>query len=267
VHGIAGAKDALCHVAPDLLDGGGEERTEVTTCDALQVRAAVHDLSHEELERTQVGRSEAGDALDRVGETDRPGLVAEALVDLRQPRDRAGQDGAVHPRLRGEVVEEHPLPDAGAGTNLAGRRPAKPARREYLLGRVANAAAGVPRGGQRGRGLYGGRHDVPTGTAPYPQPARAVNDFARRRGHLYRAVREPSAGWRRGAKGKARRAATSGAATRRRNPLQSQGQPPAGVQVPSIFTLELLKPPGRSNSTPENPSSSPTITAMGLQTG
>jgi len=62
VHGIAGAKDALCHVAPDLLDGGGEERTEVTTCDALQVRAAVHDLSHEELERTQVGRSEAGDA-------------------------------------------------------------------------------------------------------------------------------------------------------------------------------------------------------------
>src|SRR5204862_113308 len=133
------------------------------------------------------------------------------------------------------------------------------ARREYLLGRVENAAAGVPRGGQRGRGLYGRRHDVPTGTAPYPQPARAVNDFARRRGYVYRAVREPSAGWRRGAKGKARRAATSGAATRRRkHPPQSQGQPPAGVQVPSIFTLELLKPPGRSNSTPENPSSSPT---------
>src|SRR5207245_8398437 len=47
------------------------------------------------------------------------------------------------PRLRGEVVEEHPLPDAGAGTDLAGR-PAKPARREHLLGRVENAAAGAP---------------------------------------------------------------------------------------------------------------------------
>src|SRR5262249_56060610 len=48
---------------------------------------------------------------------------------------------------------------------------------------------------------------------------------------------------------------------------QTHGQSATLLHAPSTRTRVLLKPPGRSSSTPEEPSSAPMVTAMGVQSG
>ena len=175
VHGVAGAEDALVHVALDLGCAGGEERAEVVAGELGDVRTAVHDLARQHAQRGQVRGREVGDALHRLGQSDGTRIGAELLVDAHHPADHALENRPVDRLFASEVVEQHPLGDAGPLRDLPGGRRAVAALGEHAPRRRRGcAAARQRRGPGRERRRAGSRVRTDRYVGLYSWPARAV---------------------------------------------------------------------------------------------